>query len=175
LSQFQQRSSTAMPVPSARARAGLLPSEAVHPNWGVRDTPLGMSQENVELVRKAADAWNSRGVEALLEFYPEDVIWYPFPDAPESATGFHGHDGIRDVMRGWSDSFDEYTVANDELRDCGDKVVALGEIAGLIKGSDVPVRQPMGSVAWDFRDGRIGRSRFFPSWEEALAAVGLSE
>ena len=134
-----------------------------------------MSQEHVELVRRAGDAWNSGGIEALLEFYPEDVVWYPFPDAPESAGGFHGHDGIRDVMRGWNDSFDEYSVATDELREHGDKVVGLGAISGRIRGSDVPVRQPMGTIAWDFRGGKIGKTRFFPSWEEALEAVGLSE
>ncbi len=44
-----------------------------------------------------------------------------------------------------------------------------------IKGSDVPVRQPMGSVNWDFRDGVIGRAPFFPSWEAALEAAGVSE
>ena len=71
----------------------------------------------------------------LLEFYPEDVVWFPFPDSPESANGFRGHDGIREVMAGWSDSFDEYTVATNEIRDCGDKVVWLGEISGRIRGS----------------------------------------
>ena len=62
-----------------------------------------------------------------------------------------------------------------EIRDLGDKVVALGEISGIIRGSDVPVRQPMGIIAWDFRGGKIGGSRFFPSWEQALEAVGLRE
>ncbi len=101
-----------------------------------------MSQENVELVRKAVDAWNSGGV---------------------------------DVMRGWNDSFDEYTVAACEIRDLDDKVVWLGEMAGLIRGSEVAVRQPMGSCAWDFRAGKIGKARFFPSWEEALEAAELPE
>ncbi len=113
-----------------------------------------MSQENVELVRNATDAWNSDGVEAMLAFYPEDVVWYPFPESPESATGFHGHDGIRDVMRGWNDSFDEYALAPGEIRDYGDKVVGLGELSG---------------------GGKIGKARFFPFWEAALSAVGLSE
>ena len=134
-----------------------------------------MSQTNVELVRRAVDAWNSEGVEPLLEFYPEDVIWFPFPDSPDSADGFRGHDGIREVMAGWSDSFDEFAVVTTEIRDCGDKVVWLGEISGRIKGSRVPVHQPMGSVASDFRGGKIGKARFFPSWEEALEAAGLSE
>jgi ketosteroid isomerase-like protein len=134
-----------------------------------------MPEENVEIVRKPTEAWNSGGVEATLKFYPEDVVWYPFPDSPDSVTGFHGHDGIRDVMSGWSDSFDEYSASAGEIRDYGEKVVALGEMSGLIKGADVSVRQPLGMVAWDFRDGKIGRASFFPSWEEALEAVGLSE
>jgi len=134
-----------------------------------------MSQENVDVLRKAADAWNAGGVEAVLEFCPEDVVWYPFPDAPESSGGFQGHAGIREVMGGWSDSFDDYTVAIGEIRDLGDKVVGLGEFSGSIRGSNVPVHQPMGFIAWDFRGGKIGKARFFPSWEEALDGVGVRE
>ena len=78
-------------------------------------------------------------------------------------------------MSGWNDSFEDFTVATGEIRDNGDNVVALGEISGIIRGSDVPVRQPMGIIAWDFRGGKIGKSRFFPSWEQALDAVGLRE
>ena len=47
-----------------------------------------MSQEHVELVRRAGDAWNSGGIEALLEFYPEDVVWYPFRMRPRAPVGF---------------------------------------------------------------------------------------
>ena len=130
-----------------------------------------MSEESVELVRKAAAAWNSGGPEGLLPFYPEDVVWYPFPNAPGSAGGLHGHDGIREVMAGWTDSFEDFSLVTNELRDLGDKVVWLGQISGTIKGSNVPVRQPVGSFAWDFRDGKIGKASFFPSWEEALEAV----
>ena len=36
-------------------------------------------KENVELVRKATDAFNSGGAEAMLPFYAADVVWYPFP------------------------------------------------------------------------------------------------
>jgi ketosteroid isomerase-like protein len=134
-----------------------------------------MSQENVDVLRKAADALNSGGVEALLDFFPEDVVLYPFPDAPESSDGFHGHAGIRDLMGGWNESFDDLTVATGEIRDGADNLVALGELSGTIRGSNVPVRQPMGIIAWDFRGGKIGRARFFPSWEEALEAAGLQE
>jgi hypothetical protein len=38
-----------------------------------------MSEANLALVLHAADAWNSGGADDLLAFYPEDVVWYPFP------------------------------------------------------------------------------------------------
>lgn len=133
-----------------------------------------MSQENVELVRRVAEAWNSGGIDALLRFFPDDVIWYPFPDAPIDST-LHGHDGIREVMAGWSDSFDHYTIATHEIRDLGEKVVALGEVSGLIRGSRVPVHQPIGMIAWDFRGATIGKGRFLPSWEATLDAAALPE
>jgi ketosteroid isomerase-like protein len=133
-----------------------------------------MSGENVDVARKATDAWNSGGIEGVLEFSAEDAVWYPFPGTPGPAE-LHGHDGIREVMRGWSDSFDEYTITLAEVRDLGDKVVALGELSGLIRGSDAPVRQPIGSIVWDFRDGKIGKVRNFPSWEQTLEAARLPE
>ncbi len=132
-----------------------------------------MPEENVELVRRAEEAWNTGGIDDLLPFYPEDVVWYPFPDAPGWADGLHGHNGIREIMAGWSESFDDYRISTTEIRDLGGVIVSLGEISGTIKGSDAPMRQPIGVVASDFRDGKIGCARFFPTWQEALDAAGL--
>jgi ketosteroid isomerase-like protein len=134
-----------------------------------------MSEENVELVRQLGEAWNSGGTDAILRFCPEDAIWYPFPDAPFSRDGLRGHDGIREVMAGWIESFADFAVTTDEVRDLGETVVALGEISGTLRGSDISVRQPMGSIFSDFRRGMIGKARFFPSWEATLEAAGLSE
>jgi ketosteroid isomerase-like protein len=132
-----------------------------------------MSHANVELLREAIEAWNSRGIEAMLRFYPEDVIWYPLPDAPAGRDGFKGHEGIRELMAGWIDGFAGFQVAAHEFRDLGDEVLVLGEISGTIRGSDLPVRQPLGAIAWDFREGMIGRARFYPSWEAVLEAAGV--
>jgi ketosteroid isomerase-like protein len=134
-----------------------------------------MPKENVELVLQAIRAWNSGGAEAIVVFYTEDVVWYPFPNAPAGSGGLHGHDGIREVMEGWTDVVEDFAVYTSESRDLGEKVLWLGEISGTIKGAGAPVHQPMGAVAWDFRDGKIGKASFFPSWEEALEAAGLRE
>ena len=50
-----------------------------------------MSQEGVEIVGKVIAAWNTGGIDAMLSFVPEDVVWYPFPSGltarrPESDT-----------------------------------------------------------------------------------------
>jgi hypothetical protein len=44
-------------------------------------------------------------------------------------------------------------------------------MSGQIKGSSTPVSQPLGLVAWDFRDGKIRKVRFFPTWDAALEAA----
>jgi ketosteroid isomerase-like protein len=134
-----------------------------------------MSQQNVEIVRNTTDSWNSGGVEALLPFYCKDVVWYAFPDAPDYPSEFRGHDGIRELAGNWTDSFDDFTLVAQEIRDLGDTVVALGEVSAKIKGSNTPVHEPFATVNSDFRGGKIGQTRFFQSWEEALEAVGVSE
>jgi ketosteroid isomerase-like protein len=135
-----------------------------------------MSQENVELVRQSFESFTADGFDAALRrFYPEDVTWFPFPDAPENRDGYRGHDGIRDLMNGWYASFDDYSAEADEIRDFGDRVVALGRMSGSIKGSGLSVDQPLAGVFSDFRYGKIGRVSWFPTWAQALEAVGLSE
>ena len=134
----------------------------------------GVSQENVELLRRAWDAVNS-GVDVMLPFFPEDCIWYPFPEWPDGPQARTGHDGIREIMASWAENFDEFSVALRDTRDLGDRVVALGEQTARIRGSGVPIRQPVGQLCSDFRDGTIGEVRFFLTWTEALEAAGLSE
>jgi ketosteroid isomerase-like protein len=134
-----------------------------------------MSQENVEIVGGIIEAWNTGGLDAMLWFLPEDVVWYPFPEWPDGAEARNGHDGVRELMDAWTDSFDEWTTDAQEIRDLGDHVLVLGAIAGRIKGSGVPIRQPLGYVCSDFRNGQFGEAHFFLTWKEALKAAGLRE
>ena len=93
-----------------------------------------MSEENLEILRAAVEAWNSGGTDDMLAFYAEDVIWYPFPDAPGGSDGLHGHSAVRELMAGWTDSFEGFAVVTDELRDLGDRVLWLGEMSGTDQG-----------------------------------------
>ena len=133
-----------------------------------------MSDENVEIVRKAFEALAARGVEAGLEFVAPDGLWYTSPEWVE-ASEYRGHDGMRFLFSVWTDNFDDWTIDLSELLDAGDSVVALIEHGGTIKGTDVPVHQPMGIVYSNFRQGQFGEAHFFQTWREAREAAGLSE
>jgi hypothetical protein len=39
----------------------------------------------------------------------------------------------------------------------------------------MPIRQPVGIVVSDFRDGRIGKVRSYFNWQEARQAMGLGD
>jgi ketosteroid isomerase-like protein len=133
-----------------------------------------MSQENVEIVRRAFDAFSVGGIEALLPFYPPDVVWYSVAEWLEDPI-YRGHDGTRRLTATWTDNFDDWAWEVHEIRAVGTRVVALAEMTGRTKDSGVPIHQPIGIVSSDFRDGMIGQVRFFTSWPEALKAVALAE
>lgn len=133
-----------------------------------------MSHANVELVRRIFEAGGADSAEAVLPFVPPDVIWYPPPEWVVKSE-YRGHDGVREVMAVFTETFEDYEAELHELRDAGDRVVALIWQSGRIKGSEEPVRQAIGAVYSVFRDGQIGATRFYRSWEEALEAAGLRE
>jgi ketosteroid isomerase-like protein len=133
-----------------------------------------VSQENVEIVRRAVEAFGVGGIEAVVSLTPEDVVWYPFPEWVEEPE-YRGHDGVRRVTAVSTDNFDDFGLSAEEVREVGDRVLVLGETAGRIKDSGVPIRQPLGIVYSDFRNGQAGEARFFLTWRQALEAVGLRE
>jgi ketosteroid isomerase-like protein len=133
-----------------------------------------MSQENVEILSRAFQAFASDGVDGLIPYCSPDLVLHPFPEWMEAPV-YYGHDGLRELLHGWTDGFEDYTPTIDELRDAGDDVVVwLGHNTGRIRGTKIPINQPVGGVH-RFRDGLIIEARYFMTWEEALEAAGLGE
>ena len=133
-----------------------------------------MSQENVEAVRASFDAHRAGGIEAALPFYSPNCVWDAGPGWLEDRI-YHGHEGLRSVDGVFRENFEDYALTVIEIRDLGECVLALYEATGRIKGSGLPIRQPIGIVFSGFHDGKVGGVRSFFSWREALEAVGLEE
>ena len=86
---------------------------------------------------------------------------------------YRGHDGFRKFWRDFSDTWESILVSINELRDCGERVLAL--VTFEARGRDgLEVARQTGSV-WAFRDGLAVRIENHRDWTKALEAAGLSE
>jgi ketosteroid isomerase-like protein len=132
-----------------------------------------MSQENVEIVRRAYAAWNRDDRRAALAFFADDVIWTPAREDPD-ARPHHGREGVRRFWAQWEDLFDGIRIEPEELVDVSDRIVSRLHITGSGKGSGVDVDQRVYQVV-EFRDGSIVRVDEFYDRAEAFEAAGLSE
>ena len=131
-----------------------------------------MSQENVELTRRAFQAFHDRDLDALLAMLDDDVE--AFPILAEMEGGYRGHDGIRRWWAGLLGTFPDFRAEVVEVRDLGDLTLAVLRMRGHGAESDTPVD----AAAWhvsQFRRGKCIGWRVYTSEREALEAVGLAE
>jgi ketosteroid isomerase-like protein len=132
-----------------------------------------VSEANVELVRRAFDAFAARDVEAALEVMHEDVEFLPVTaNLTTGGVPYRGHDGMTRYLDDVSQVWEELRVYPSELRDLGDVVVALGRMHG--RGGGMIIDRPTGWL-WRFRTGKIVFCRVYASQEEALRAAGLGD
>jgi ketosteroid isomerase-like protein len=133
-----------------------------------------VSQKNVEIVRNAFQTFSAKGIDAALSCFSPDVVWYP-TDRWLDGSAYRGHDGMRSLAAAFSENFDDFRYDVHDIRDAQDGVVALVDMTGRIKHSGSEVSQRLGFVVSGFRDGTFREVRAFPSWHDALEAVGLEE
>jgi ketosteroid isomerase-like protein len=131
-----------------------------------------MSLENVELFRRAAQAFNDGDLDAFLAFFDDGVAAAPRLAPIEG--GYRGHDGVRvwwESLRGTFPDFHSDVVA---VRDLGDLTLAELHNRGHGAESDTPVEQRSWHVT-EWRARRCVRWTTYESEAEALQAVGLRE
>src|SRR5205809_6705609 len=132
-----------------------------------------MSQENVEVVRSAHEAFNRGGPDAALPYLDPQLEWHDVPDQPD-ATVHHGHEGFLQAFGVFLEPFAEFTVEPEELRDLDDYVLVVGRTRGRGRDSGAEFTQDVASL-WTLRDGKVVQARFYRSRSEALEAAGLKE
>jgi len=130
-----------------------------------------MSEENVEVVRRALAALDRRDVEAYLEVASPQIELIT-PASPLQGM-IIGHEGIRGFFRElWSYSeASEFRV--EEIRAVEGRVLAFFVLAatgpqGIQTSSRV-------AGVYDLEHGKIRRAHIFADRTAALEAVGISE
>jgi len=133
-----------------------------------------MSQENVEIVRRAHDAFNRRDLDAYLALHDPDEEFTPYERAIEGLGPYRGHD---DVRRWWEEALEvlpDLKVELNEVRDLGDLTLVRGCLRGQGAGSGASFERTYWGL-FRCRDKRIVWWHAFQSEAEALKAAGLSE
>jgi ketosteroid isomerase-like protein len=132
-----------------------------------------MSAEDVEIAKRAIEAFNRSDVVAFTTLTTADFAWSPSMVAIEGEV-FVGPDGIERYFANLDSAWEEFIILPESYRDLDQLVVMLGRLRGRGKNSGVPVDSSLGMV-FDLRGGRISRIRGFLDHAEALAAAGLSK
>jgi ketosteroid isomerase-like protein len=134
-----------------------------------------MSQENVAVVEAAFTAYARGGLDALAEYWTDDIDYRAAEGGIDDHGPIHGKDAMRAFMQDWLDTFDGFRAEPVELTDAGeDQVVTVVRVSGRAKQSGVETNITY-AILNTIRDGKIARGREYWTKEQALKAAGLSE
>jgi ketosteroid isomerase-like protein len=135
-----------------------------------------MSQENVEVVRLAYDAFAEEGLDRFMEHFTDDVEYRVLPGAPDGDHNpLHGQDAVRAWLQDWIDMFDGFWQQLVELIDAGgDTVFTAERFGGRARLSGVEADSPNWTI-FTIRHGKIASGREYATREQALEAAGLAE
>jgi ketosteroid isomerase-like protein len=133
-----------------------------------------MSEENVEVVRAAYEAFARDGLDRFLEHFTDDVEYRVLgPDGDLSPL--QGQDAVRAWLQDWIDMFDGFWQQLVELIDAGgDTVFTAERFGGRARLSGVEADSPNWTI-FTIRDGKIASGHEYATREQALEAAGLSE
>jgi ketosteroid isomerase-like protein len=129
-----------------------------------------MASENADLVRRLYKRFNAG------DFAPGDLVADDFelydPDLPGGGV-FRGSDGLAAYLGQYAEAWEDYRIEVEEVREVGDRVVALLHHVGRGKGSGVQSELRDAHV-WTVKDGLARRWRTYLDPAEALRDVGLA-
>ena len=108
----------------------------------------------------------------MAEFWDPDIDWRAAEGAVDDVGEITGRVAVRRYIQDWIDTFDDFSVVVEELRDVGDdRVLTIQRLKGRAKlsATETELRYAMVSTV---RDGKVVRGREYLRVEDALETVG---
>jgi ketosteroid isomerase-like protein len=133
-----------------------------------------MSQENVEIVRAALEAFNRGDVDAVVADAAPDLEYVATGAIPGAGGVYRGPEGFRRFLETFWGEFADARTELHEFIDAGSRVLVSQTLRGRGKQSGVEANWPVWQL-WTLRDGKIVRGRGYTSRQEAVDAAGLTE
>ena len=132
-----------------------------------------MSQENVNIVRRAMAAYMGNDEATFRKLAARDIVISGRPDQPD-VRDHHGYDGMLRASAEWLEAWDDHTIEAARVWDAEDFVFVGTRESARGKISGVPL-QTESIFVYTLSQGRIVRIQIFGSEREALQAVRLAE
>ena len=134
-----------------------------------------MSQQNVQIIRAAFEAWEGAGMVAVLDFLAPDIEWKVRVDLPDAQL-YRGHEGIRELMSHFDEVMEDMWFEHQDLIPVGDdQVLAPLRWGGRGKGSGMDFDEDREAWVFTVRAGKIARVEEFATREQALTDVGQED
>ena len=134
-----------------------------------------MSQENVEIVHLAYEAWNRDDIDAmLLLMHPNVELRNPDALFLGTESVYRGHAGVREWWDAAKEPWEYFKSHIERTLEEGDKVVTVVRFEAVGRESGAKVELPFTNV-WELRGGLIVKFGAYYSLEDALEAAGPSE
>jgi len=131
-----------------------------------------MSEENLEIVRAAVDAFNRGDADAVFKDVNPDFE-FDQTRAVGMDRGVFNFEQSRRLLATFTATWETVTIGADELIDAGEDVVM--PFTNVAQGRDGIEVQARGIWVWTIRTGSIVRVCLYQDREEALEAGGLAE
>ena len=128
-----------------------------------------MSEENVEGVRRAFEAYGRGDVDEALASLDPDIVFKPTHEGP-----VQGRDAVRASLERWQAPFEGHELIFEEAIDAGDYVIQPILFRGRGRGSGIEIESRFFEV-FTIQGGRAVRWEEFSDRSEALEAAGLQE
>ena len=140
-------------------------------NMGLSD--WAMSQENIELLRAALEAYNAGDMDALRERYDPDAMIVRGLDGWPETGPVVGRDAVMRYFEQLRETWDSDSLEpTSDFIGVGARVVVRHVWRGVGRG---PESKMEWTVVYTFRDGRVVPMEYFWDHAEALETLGLSE
>ncbi len=131
-----------------------------------------MSDENIEIVRRALEARNRGDMDAALAYAAPDIEFDLSASAGTFAGIYKGHEALQRLWAAWSEVFSEMIWKAEEFIDAGDAVVVPLTFHARGRESGVETVTRAVHVYW-VRDGQVVRYRQLQTRAAAFEAAGL--
>jgi hypothetical protein len=130
-----------------------------------------MSQDNVDVVKGAYDAFARGDIQGLIGLLDESVEWR-VPDSLPFGGTYRGHEDMGRFFSQLPEHFEELQVEPEEYVDAGDGlVIARGRHRGRGKATGRELESEF-AMFWTVRDGKAVR---FHEYQDSAATLSALE